>query len=1209
MNNNKKPSEDITARNLAEENLRKVNNTLRALSNSSQAMMHATDEIEYLNNVCKIIVEDCGHAMVWIGFKVENEQKSVKPVASAGFEEGYLESLKVTWEDNERGRGPTGTSIRTGKPARCLNMLTDPQFAPWREQALKRGYASSIVLPLIGDGETFGAITIYSRSPEAFSIEEETLLTELAGDLAYGLHVIRLRAANTQAIEALRVSEENNRLLLKYAPTAIYELDYSGPRFKIVNDAMCQMSGYSREELLGLNPFTLLDGESIMRFQERIGKIIAGEQEDENVEYGVIIKGGGKVWANLNISLTYKDGINVGALVVAHDITERRKMEEALRNANALIETITERTRVIIATMDMDYRYTYFTQSYKEEIARLIGKEIQIGTSMVEIFADFPEQQEVAVREWSQTLQGSQQDKILEFGDPDRYRRLYSVRRAPIRDDSGKIIGAGEVATDITEQEEAKKALAESEIRYQTLFSRMTEGFALHEIICDENNTPCDYRFLDVNPAFEQLTGLKREEIIGKCKSEIQGLKGDDPKWVEIYGKVALTGVPVAFENYSPALKRHYAVQSFQPEPGRFAVIFQDVSDRKNSEERQNWLASFPDMNPTPVIEVDVSGNVYYINPSAKKTFPDLALKGCDHPYLIALDSAIGDFQDENNQMVTRDVQIGEKYFRQTLSYNPISKRVRIYGVDISARILAENALRQARDELEITVQERTKELITTNEQLRTEFKERKRAEAARQESEGRYGTLFETSPDAIIVIDLDNRILSANQRAAALHGYTDSNTLSGMDVVDLILPEDRRRVIRKIRTTREVGYLRDVEYQILTVNGSLIPAELNVSIVRDEAGHSTGYLLDIRDIAERKRAAESLRLMYAYNRSLIEVSLDPLVTITAEGKIGDVNKATELVTGCTRAELIGTDFQNYFSEPEKARAIYQKVFESGTVRDYNLEIRNKNGSLTPVLYNASVYSDEAGQMRGVFAAARDITDQKQFETQLVQAEKHAVIGRMVGSITHEINNPLQTIKNCLYLIQQDVTPESRIQEPLEMAASETLRLTNLVGHLRELYRPKAGINKQSQEILDIIEEVHSLLIPHLNSARVEWHPLTGLQRCYVDCVRDQILEVFLNICMNAIEAMQNHGGSLFVDMLAAEERIAVIIKDTGQGIPEEIVQHIFEPFMTTKASGLGLGLSISYGIVQRHGGQIMVENQPGQGATFTIWLPRVRSS
>jgi PAS domain S-box-containing protein len=327
-------------------------------------------------------------------------------------------------------------------------------------------------------------------------------------------------------------------------------------------------------------------------------------------------------------------------------------------------------------------------------------------------------------------------------------------------------------------------------------------------------------------------------------------------------------------------------------------------------------------------------------------------------------------------------------------------------------------------------------------------------------------------------------------------------------------------------------------------------------------------------------------------------------VTITPEGKIGDVNQASERVTGCTREELIGTDFHSYFSDPEKARQGYHQAFETGNVHGYELEIRHKDGHTTPVLYNASVYRDETGKALGVFAVARDITDRKQFETQLVQAEKHAVIGRMVGSITHEINNPLQTIKNCLYLIQQDVTIDSPIYEPLEMVTSETLRLTNLVGQLRELYRPKAGSIKQPQELLDILDEAHSLLIPHLNNARVEWAPLTGLQRCYINCVRDQILEVFLNISMNAIEAMQAHGGTLFVNMNVSGEWAAVIFKDSGPGISNDMMLHLFEPFMTTKASGLGLGLSITYGIVQRHGGQILVDNQPGQGASFTVLLP-----
>ncbi len=205
---------DITQRKKSEADLYKLNRTLKALSKSSQAMNHAEDEKVYIDEICRIVVEDCGHAMVWVGFAEDDEDKTVKPVAAAGFEDGYLETLNVTWADTERGRGPTGTAIRTGKIGMCTNMHTDPLFAPWREEALKRGYASSLVMPMFQNGKVFGAITIYSKEPDPFTNDEVNLFSELADDLSYGIMMIRLHLANRKAEESLRQSEEKLRLKL-----------------------------------------------------------------------------------------------------------------------------------------------------------------------------------------------------------------------------------------------------------------------------------------------------------------------------------------------------------------------------------------------------------------------------------------------------------------------------------------------------------------------------------------------------------------------------------------------------------------------------------------------------------------------------------------------------------------------------------------------------------------------------------------------------------------------------------------------------------------------------------------------------------------------------------------------------------------------------------------------------------------------------------
>jgi len=196
---------DITEDKRREQELQRLNRTLKALRDSSHAMTRAEHEPEYLEQVCKIVVEDCGHAMVWIGLAQEDAARSVRPVAHAGLEAGYLQTMNISWADTERGRGPTGTAIRTGKPAACREMLTDPAFAPWREEALKRGYASSLALPLMANGKAFGVITLYSREPDPFSEDEVKLLGQLADDLAYGIETIRLRQAHARSRAELEV--------------------------------------------------------------------------------------------------------------------------------------------------------------------------------------------------------------------------------------------------------------------------------------------------------------------------------------------------------------------------------------------------------------------------------------------------------------------------------------------------------------------------------------------------------------------------------------------------------------------------------------------------------------------------------------------------------------------------------------------------------------------------------------------------------------------------------------------------------------------------------------------------------------------------------------------------------------------------------------------------------------------------------------------
>ena len=198
------------------EEIHRINRALKMLSGCNQVLIRATEESSLLQEICKIIIEVGGYRLVWVGFAEQDENKTVHPVAQAGYEEGYLETLNITWADTERGRGPTGTSIRTGKPVIIKDILTNPIFSPWREQAIKRGYASSIALPLIADANPLGALNIYSSNPDAFDEEEVKILAEMANDLAYGIIAIRTRAQHKRAEEEIRkINEELEQRVLE----------------------------------------------------------------------------------------------------------------------------------------------------------------------------------------------------------------------------------------------------------------------------------------------------------------------------------------------------------------------------------------------------------------------------------------------------------------------------------------------------------------------------------------------------------------------------------------------------------------------------------------------------------------------------------------------------------------------------------------------------------------------------------------------------------------------------------------------------------------------------------------------------------------------------------------------------------------------------------------------------------------------------------
>jgi len=271
-------------------------------------------------------------------------------------------------------------------------------------------------------------------------------------------------------------------------------------------------------------------------------------------------------------------------------------------------------------------------------------------------------------------------------------------------------------------------------------------------------------------------------------------------------------------------------------------------------------------------------------------------------------------------------------------------------------------------------------------------------AEQSQGKSEQRFLTVVKNSPNPMFIMK-EGCFAFVNDAVIRLYGAESEKELLGRDVMERVHPDHRAGMRKRIRSACELGKPTLVlEQRHLKLNGKIMDVEVNLSHICHQKSESVQVF--VRDISEQKRTEDALGRTWLYTRSLIESSLDPLMSVSLEGKITDANKAAEMVVGCPRKHLIESDFCDYYTEPEKAMEGFRKVISDGFVKDYPLTIRHTSGRLTDVLYNATVYMDESGQVQGVFAAARDITDLKRAEEAL--RESRAYLSAIMENIPFE---------------------------------------------------------------------------------------------------------------------------------------------------------------------------------------------------------------
>jgi PAS domain S-box-containing protein len=475
--------------------------------------------------------------------------------------------------------------------------------------------------------------------------------------------------------------------------------------------------------------------------------------------------------------------------------------------------------------------------------------------------------------------------------------------------------------------------------------------------------------------------------------------------------------------------------------------------------------------------------------------------------------------------------------------------------------------------------------------------------------------SLIESSLDPLVTISAEGKITDVNEASVQVTGVA-REKLIGTDFSDYFTqPEQARAGYEQVFSQ---GFVRDYPLAIRHVSGRVTEVLYNASVYRDDEGRVLGVFAAARDVTAQKRASQ-------YARTLIEASLDPLVTISAEGKITDVNEASVQVTGVAREKLIGTDFSDYFTQPEQARAGYEQVFSQGFVRDYPLAIRHSSGRITNVLYNASVYRDDHGHVLGVFAAARDVTEQRSLEQVLLarnlelEEAKNLAEGAnraksaksaFLANMSHELRTPLNAITGMAYLIRRGGVAPAQAEKlgKIDAAVRHLLEIINSVLDLSKIEAGKMALEEQEVDVAALTANVAAMLADRVQAKKIDLVVQVQPQACALLGDPTRLQQALLNYAANAVKFTNTGRVTLRVNVereLHDSSLLRFEVQDTGIGIPGDALPRLFSAFeqadnsTTRKYGGTGLGLAITRKLAQLMDGDVGVSSLPGSGSTF----------
>ncbi|HEV2428342.1 MAG TPA: PAS domain S-box protein [Thermoplasmata archaeon] len=1116
--------------------------------------------------------------------------------------------------------------------------------------------------------------------------------------------------------EQLRESQLYNRSLIEASPDALVMVD---PEFVItdVNEQMVKVTGYPREELVG-SPFK-------NHFEEPNLAVAGVRQTFErgsitNYELVLRPKNRQSRVVSLNASV-FRDpeGHVKGIFASARDITEQRALEEKLQESQNYNRGLIEASVDAMVIVDSNLVIT----DVNEQMLRLTRRTRKqlIGSSFIQYFTE-PDRAASGIR---QTLErGFVTNYELVFRSKNDQETPVSLSASVFLDVEGRVKGVFASARDITEQKKLEGQLRDSQNYNRGLIESSIDALFTTDAVGIVT---------DVNRQMEYLTGLPREQLVGTpLKNYFTRPELAEDGVRRVLEQNRLTNFELVLKSANGSTTPvSFNATTFRGADGALKGIFassRDVTEQKKLEadlrESENYNRSLIEAAADVLVTVDPTLTITDVNEQMVKVagyarneligsqFPDyftdparagaairktlnegivtnyeLTLRS-RHGRLIHVSINASGFKDTEGHVrgifasardITEQKRLQEQlresqlYNRSLIEASPdalVTVDPDLVVTDVNEQMVKLTG--QAREKLigspfkeYFTDPERAaagvrSTLLTgsvTNYELilrsvegrRTlvsfnaavfkdaegkvagvfasarDITDQKKTEEKLRESQIYNRGLIEASPDALVTIDPDLVITDVNEEMVRLTGYLKKH-LIGSRFPELFT--DPSRAESGVHKALEERSVSNFELILRKRNGQKIPISLNAGTAFDLAGNIRGVLAAARNITEQKALESQLLESQNYNRGLVESNIDALMTTDVLGTITDVNRQMEVVTGISRDQLIGTPFKKYFTDPAKAEEGIRRVLSEDRVTNFELTIRAPGGRSVDVSYNATTFRDTEGRLKGVFAAARDVTESTRLREQIEQRNRELEIqnrrvqeanrlkSEFLANMSHELRTPLNSIIGFSeHLLAQEPTgfsPEHR--EYMQDILNSGHHLLQLINDVLDLAKVEAGKMELSLETFSarkIVDEVCSVVKPLVEEKHLHLTAdvASGLESVTLDPLRFK--QVLYNLVSNAVK-FTDSGGHVAVHLAPKRggKSFTLEVRDTGIGIASEDLPRLFREFEQLDAGpgrrfqGSGLGLSLTKKIVELHGGTIEVTSMLGKGTTFHVTMP-----